>query len=203
MRLGMYGGSFDPVHYGHLLLAQTAHQQARLDKVWFMPAAESPHKQGQSVAPTAARIEMLRLAIAGNAHFDLSLLECERGGVSYTLETLQMIAQQEPDAERFLIMGADSLVDFPNWKSPGEICQLATLLVVARPGVAVDFGPPAPLVSPEQLSEYQEQQLQMPLVGFSSSELRTRVAEGKSIRYWTPRSVEKVIETQGLYRAGE
>jgi nicotinate-nucleotide adenylyltransferase len=114
-----------------------------------------------------------------------------------------MIAQQEPDAERFLIMGADSLVDFPNWKSPGEICQLATLLVVARPGVAVDFGPLAPLVSPEQLSEYQEQQLQMPLVGFSSSELRTRVAEGKSIRYWTPRSVEKVIETQGLYRAGE
>ncbi len=203
MRLGMYGGSFDPVHYGHLLLAQTAHQQARLDKVWFMPAAEAPHKQGQSIAPTAARIEMLQLAIAGNGHFEVSLLECERGGLSYTVETLQMIAEEEPAAERFLIMGADSLVDFPNWKSPREICQLATLLVVGRPGVPVDFGPLASLVSPEQLSEYQEQQLQMPLVGFSSSELRMRVAEGKSIRYWTPRSVEKVIETQGLYRAGE
>lgn len=199
MRLGIYGGSFDPVHYGHLLLAETVREQSRLDEIWFMPAAQSPHKQGQPPTPPEARVEMLELAIAGHESFQASRLEIERGGLSYTVETLRRVAEAEPTAEQFLLMGADSLVDFPHWKSPAEICELATLLVVGRPGSGIDFSPLAAFLSPDRCAELESQKVQMPQLDISSSVLRDRVAAGKSIRYQTPRSVEKYIESQQLY----
>ena len=199
MRLGIYGGSFDPVHYGHLLLAETVREQSCLDQIWFMPAAQSPHKQGQPPTPPEARVEMLELAIAGHQLFQVSRLEIERGGLSYTVETLRRVAEAEPTAEKFLLMGADALVDFPHWKSPAEICELATLLVVGRPGSGIDFSPLAAFLSPARCAELESQKVQMPQLDISSGVLRDRVAAGKSIRYQTPRSVEKYIESQQLY----
>src|SRR5262245_26343708 len=133
MRLGLFGGSFDPVHYGHLLLAETCRESAQLDQVWFVPAAVSPHKQGHSVTVAAHRIQMLRLAIAGHSPFDVCDYEIARGGVSYTVDTLEEVRKKLPDAELFLLMGADSLADFPTWRQPERICELALPLIVHRP----------------------------------------------------------------------
>src|SRR5690606_24290783 len=116
MRLGIYGGSFDPVHYGHLLLAESCRESCRLDRVAFIPAAVSPHKRDVPPSESKHRVEMLRLAIAGNDAFEISTIELDRGGVSYTVETVAAMAELHPGAELFLLMGADSLVDFPTWR---------------------------------------------------------------------------------------
>ena len=118
MRLGIFGGSFDPVHYGHLLLAESCREQCRLDEVWFVPAAAPPHKRSRELTAGQHRIEMLRLAVGGHAAFQVSTLEIERGGLSYTVDTLAEIQQHQPAAELFLLMGADSLVDLPSWREP-------------------------------------------------------------------------------------
>jgi nicotinate-nucleotide adenylyltransferase len=200
MRLGIYGGSFDPVHYGHLLLAESAREQLQLQKVLFIPAAQAPHKQQQTAAPAAARVEMLELAIGGQRAFEVSPLEIERGGISYTVDTLEKVNKEEPAAEIFLLLGADSLVDLPGWKSPQEICRLATLAVVGRPGIEVDFTPLVAVADAERLEEFAACRVRMPQLEIKSRDLRARVGRGGSIRYQTPRSVEKYIEAAGLYR---
>jgi nicotinate-nucleotide adenylyltransferase len=201
-RLGIFGGSFDPVHYGHLLLAECCREQCRLDEVWFLPAAAPPHKLGHDLAPAKARVEMLELAISGHEAFRVSPLEIERGGVSYTVETLRAIRTQEPRAELFLLLGADSLRDLPTWREPAEILALATPAVVSRAGSAEpDFSPLANLVDAARLEVIKSSQIGMSLVELSSTDLRQRAADGRSLRYRTPRAVEKYIETQGLYRS--
>lgn len=201
MRLGIFGGSFDPVHYGHLLLAECCREEQRLDEVWFLPAAAPPHKLGAVLAPPKARIEMLELAISGNEGFRVSAVEIDRGGVSYTVETLRTIATQQPQAELFLLMGADSLRDLPTWREPAEILSLAIPLVVRRAGSqAPDFTPLANLVSATRLATMKASQVEMPLTELNSTDLRQRAADGRSLRYRTPRGVEKYIETQRLYR---
>jgi nicotinate-nucleotide adenylyltransferase len=200
-RLGIFGGSFDPVHYGHLLLAETCREQCGLDRVLLIPAAVSPHKQNEPPTPARDRVEMLRLAIAGHKQFSVSTLEVDRGGVSYTVDTLTALAAEHPQAELFLLMGADSLDDLPRWREPRRICQLAIPVVVRRAGTAEpDFRVLAGIVDHVRLAEIKQQQVEMPIIEFSSTELRQRVADGKSIRYRTPRAVEKYIETHGLYR---
>lgn len=202
MRLGIFGGSFDPVHYGHLLLAESCREQCRLDRVWFLPAAVPPHKQGKSLAPAKARVEMLELAVAGNEHFEVSTLELERGGVSYTVETLRLIAQRQPADELFLLMGADSLHELVTWREPAEICSLSIPVVVHRASSPEpDFAVLEKLVSPERLVKIRSHQVEMPIIDLSSTDLRQRAAQGKSLRYRTPRAVEKYIQTQGLYRS--
>lgn len=200
MRLGLLGGTFDPVHYGHLLLAECAREQCRLDQVWFMPAATPPHKLDQAITPVEQRIEILELALAGNPALVVSRLEAERGGVSYTVDTLAQLAAADPDRELFLLLGHDSLADLPHWRHPAEICRLAIPAVVRRAGQQLDYGPLAALVGPERLELFRRQQIEMPLVELSSRELRSRVARGQSIHYRTPRAVEKYIETHNLYR---
>ena len=201
MRLGIFGGTFDPVHYGHLLLAEQCREQCRLDRVWFVPAAVPPHKAERTLTPATKRIEMLKLAIAGHEAFEVSTLEIERGGLSYTLDTLLAIRGQQPDAELFFLMGADSLRDLPTWWEPARICQLATPVVVCRRGAPEpNLGVLTPLVSAERLQEIRGCQVQMPVVEFSSTAIRQAVAAGSSVRYQTSRAVEKYIETQGLYR---
>src|SRR5262245_39558001 len=133
MRLGIYGGSFDPVHYGHLLLAESAREQSRLDQVWFLPAATPPHKQQRELVSPRQRVEMLELAILGQSPFLVSTLEIDRGGVSYTVDTLAAIHAQRPGDDIFLLIGADALADLPNWREPGRICSLATPAAVCRP----------------------------------------------------------------------
>ena len=201
MRLGIFGGSFDPVHLGHLLLAETCREQCQLDEVWFLPASLPPHKRTRRLASDQDRLEMLKLAIAGHQAFRVSTLEIERGGISYTVETLANIRQEQPDTELFFLMGADSLVELPTWKDPQRICELAIPLVVRRAGSPVPdlevFAAIASSVRREEISRYQ---IEMPVIEISSTDLRERARHHRSLRYQIPRAVERYIETQALYR---
>ena len=204
MRLGIYGGSFDPVHYGHLLLAECCRESLRLDEVWLVPAAVPPHKQDRQRATGKARLEMLELALSGHEQLRASPLEIDRGGVSYTVETLAAIHQQQPAAMLFFLMGADSLHDLPTWREPGRICELALPAVVRRGGAPQpDFSVLGSLVSAQRLEEIKAAQIRMPLIELSSTDLRERAAAGQSLRYRTPRAVEKYIETHRLYLSAE
>jgi nicotinate-nucleotide adenylyltransferase len=201
MRLGLFGGSFDPVHYGHLLLAEACREQCRLDELWFVPAAVPPHKQDRPLTAAKHRVEMLKLAIGGHEAFSVSTLEIDRGGVSYTVSTLDAIHAERPEAALFFPMGADSLADLPTWREPRRICELAIPIVVRRAGSPEpDLSGLASLVTPERLIAIEKAQLDMPVIELSSTDIRQRVAAGRSIRFRTPRAVEKYIETQGLYR---
>jgi nicotinate-nucleotide adenylyltransferase len=201
-KLGIFGGSFDPIHYGHLLLAETCREQCRLDRVLFVPAAVPPHKRSQPLASARDRIEMVRLAIGGHEHLAVSTIEIDRGGVSYTVDTLTALAEQQPGGSLFFLMGADSLKDLPTWREPRRLCELAVPLVVRRAGSPEpDFSSISHLVTAARLEEIREHQVEMPIIELSSTEIRQRVAAGRSIRYRTPRAVEKFIETQGLYRS--
>jgi nicotinate-nucleotide adenylyltransferase len=203
MRVGLFGGSFDPVHYGHLLLAECCREQCRLDEVWFLPAAVPPHKQGRQSAPTEDRLAMLELAIGGHEAFRICRLEIDRGGVNYTVDTLAALSEQHPEHEWFFLMGGDSLADLPQWRNPSRICELTTLVVAQRPGSPpLDFNGLAGVVPAERLEQMKKFVVDLPQFDISSSSLRRRVGQGQSIRYRTPRAVEKYIETHGLYRQG-
>jgi len=201
MRLGLFGGSFDPIHFGHLILAEYCRQQCRLDQVVFLPAGVPPHKQDRQLTSAENRIEMLQLAIAGNQHFSVSRYEVERGGVSYTVETLRHFREANPEGDLFLLVGADMLHDLPRWREAAAVCELAVPVAVGRPGVPrPDYALFSDLVSPERLDLFRQHWVEMPEVGLSSTEIRRRVGAGLSIRYQTPRAVEMYIETHGLYR---
>src|SRR5262245_29724743 len=135
MRLGVFGGTFDPVHLGHLILAEQCREQARLDQVQFVPAAVPPHKRDKELTSFGQRVEMLALAIAGQPAFRIDELEKNRTGPSYTVDTLTQLHAARPGDEFFFILGADSVRDLPIWYQPRRILELATLLVVARPEV--------------------------------------------------------------------
>jgi len=200
-RIGILGGSFDPVHYGHLLLAESCQEQCGLDEVWFVPAAMNPHKPAGSNASDKQRVEMLRLALAGHSRFGILEMELERGGPSFTVDTLELLHEQFVDHEFFLLLGADSLADLPAWKDPQRICELAVLSVVRRLGCAsVDVGVLAEIVTPEQLQQIRMSEVEMPSMELTSTGIRKRVRDSKSIRFRTPRAVEIYIETTGLYR---
>lgn len=198
MRIGIFGGSFDPVHFGHLLLAEVCREQGSLDQVWFVPAVVSPHKQLDFPADGTHRAEMLRLAIDDHPPFFVSTIEIARGGVSYTVDTIEQIATERPDDELFLMMGADSLVEFPKWRSPERICELAKILVVGRPHAQ----PPdlaALNVFGVKVAE-SAVHVSMPLLEYSSTEIRRRIRDGSSIRFRTPRNVGEYIFSHGLYK---
>ena len=201
MRVGIFGGSFDPVHLGHLLLAEHCREACQLDRVVFMPAALSPHKQDKQPASNDARVEMLQLAIGGHEPFEVSRFEIDRGGVSYTVDTLRDWKQQHPGQELFFLIGGDALADFPTWREPQEIFRLATLVFVSRPHEdRPDFSLLDDVLDEEQIAALQAHHVDMPQIDISSTDIRRRVAEEKSIRFQTPRSVEKYIETTNLYR---
>jgi nicotinate-nucleotide adenylyltransferase len=200
MRLGLFGGTFDPVHLGHLLLAEYCRERCRLDAVWFVPAAEPPHKQRPDLTPAQQRIEMLQLAIGGHEAFSVCTREVDRGGVSYTVDTLSELATEDRSRQLFFLLGGDSLADLPRWREPAQICSLALPAVVARPGSPPpDYDALAELVPAERLAEIRAHQVDIPQIGISSREIRRRVAAGLSIRYQTPRAVEMYIATAGLY----
>jgi nicotinate-nucleotide adenylyltransferase len=197
MRLGLFGGTFDPIHLGHLILAEQCREACKLDRVWFVVAGAPPHKRNDRTA-VAHRLEMARIAIAGQASFAVSEIEATRPGPHYSVETLEAVRRDQPDDDLFFLIGADSLADLPTWREPARIAQLATIVVVNRPGLEEidaanlpDFGPGArPLSS-----------VTIPPIGIASTDLRRRLAERRSIRYMVPRGVEAYIEVEGLYRA--
>ncbi len=201
MRLGIFGGSFDPVHLGHLQLADCCLRLAALDEVWFTPAAVQPLKQHGPRASNDQRCAMLSLALAGHADWQLCRMEIDRGGVSYTVDTLTTIQEDQPTAELYLPMGADSLHQLPEWKRPAEICQLATPLVVGRPGEPdPDFSVLLPLVGKRRMREIEQQQIEMRETPISSSEIRRMIATGENVDELLPPAVAEYIADERLYR---
>lgn len=207
MNIGVFGGSFDPIHYGHLLLAEQCIELAGLDRVLLIPASQSPLKNRRPVASDRHRMEMLQLAIADHPKLEWSRLEIDRGEISYTVDTLRQLKQAYPDDTLHLMMGADSLRDFDRWKEPGEILALSTLLIINRPTVEeasdsqIDWEKLSTIASDDQISQWQRSLVQTQQFDFRSTEIRQRAAEGRSLRYRTPRAVEMYIQTQNLYRA--
>ena len=204
MRIGVFGGSFDPVHLGHLRLADCCWRQAGLDRVEFVPAAEQPHKPRGPVASEADRVAMLRLATTSQSEFGVSTLEIDRGGVSYTVDTLRQIGSQHAGAELFFLMGADSLADLPNWREPTEICRLATPLVVRRAdSPEPDFEGLRSFVSAARLEEIRAALVEMPATPISSSQIRQLIAEGGDWQSLVPASVVDYITARRLYLSAD
>lgn len=200
MRLGIFGGSFDPVHNGHLALAEACRKGAKLDRVLLVPAAQQPHKPSGPVASAADRLRMIELAIAERHGLAASGVEISRGGVSYTVDTLRTIAVEFPGAKLFLLMGADTLHDLPTWREPAEVCRLATPLAVHRAGEPpVDFAKLIGIAAPAVIRESQQHVIDMPLMDVSSSEIRKRVARGLSIAELVPSAVGGYIAAGQLY----
>lgn len=198
MRLGVFGGTFDPVHYGHLLLAEQCREQCRLDEVLFIPAGTPPHKLSQTIAPAAARLAMLQLAVGGHNKFRVNGRELQKVTPSFTVETLAELHAEDPERELYFLMGADSLRDFPTWREPERILELATLAVVNRGDQpAPDLAPVRDLL--EGRGGSRVKLVTMPAVDISSSDIRRRAGDGESIRYLTPRAVECYIATHQLY----
>ncbi len=189
MRYGIYGGAFDP---GHLLLAETCLRQAQLDRIIFVPSGVSPHVSGKDSYRASAedRYNMVSLAIQDCEKFQVSRLELDRAGRSYTVDTLRFFVQNlEPSAGLiFLLMGADMFCDLPNWREPAEICRLAMPLVACRPGTEMP-----------STGEFHAQKISMPLTDISSTRIRAAVAAGESISAQVPLCVEQYIQSRGLY----
>lgn len=197
MRIGIFGGTFDPVHLAHLVLAEQCREQARLDQVRFIPAARPPHKLERPLTPLTQRIETLALAIAGQPAFQIDDLEKNRPGPSYTADTLAELHRASPDAELFLLIGSDTLIDLPHWHEPARVAELATLLVVARPDA--NIGEIETLTKAIGVP-LRYQLIAMPLLDISSRDLRQRAAAGRSLRFLVPRAVEAYIVDKKVYR---
>jgi nicotinate-nucleotide adenylyltransferase len=204
MRIGLYGGSFDPVHIGHLIVAECCREQAGLDRVLFLPASIPPHKQDRPLADAVHRVEMLKLATGGHPGFAISTDEIDHGGVSYTVDTLERLRDRHPGDELFLILGPDAFFSLPTWHEPRRIVELAEIIAVEREslddiGGAMSRGHIEPLLGRERLERVVAGRVRLPAIGIRASDLRSAVAAGKSIRYRTPRAVERYIATHGLY----
>ena len=190
-RIGLFGGTFDPPHAGHLAIAEWARERLRLDRVLFVPAGTPPHKRGRRRSSAKARVAMTRLAVRGNPAFRASTLEVRRAGPSFTVDTLRDLRLAFPGARLYLIMGEDSLDDFRTWHEPGAIVALATLAVAQRPGRPRPRHPSRGVVW-----------LDNPGLDLSSSGIRARVRAGRSVRYLVPDAVAAYIARRRLYRRG-
>ncbi len=182
-------------------MADLALEAAQLDQILFVPADISPLKPDGPTATDRQRLEMLQLALGGNEKFELSRKEIDREGVSYTVDTLESLHEEQPDHELFLLVGADSLESFGKWKNVQRICELAIPLVASRQGSNADLNQLAPFITPERLVEIQRYAFEFPAIEISSTQLRQRVAKGQSIRYRTPRSVECYLQNAKLYQS--
>lgn len=200
MRLGILGGTFDPIHFGHLLAAEVTREHLRLDWVLFAPAAQPPHKQEQPVSPVEHRVAMVWRAIVDNLYFVLSRVDVDRPGPHYTLDTVRLLrAEYATDAEEtYLIIGSDSLAQLPTWHEPLQLIQLCRLAVVTRPYHPVDI---AALESALPGITERVDWVKMPALDIASSDLQRRVRNGRSIRYQTPEAVVRYIAEHRLYHA--
>ncbi|MBY0460836.1 MAG: nicotinate (nicotinamide) nucleotide adenylyltransferase [Gemmataceae bacterium] len=198
MRIGIYGGTFDPVHLGHLILAEQCRAQAHLDEVWFVPSYAPPHK-AKDVTRFEQRCDMLELAIAGHPAFKVDRIEKELPPPSYTALTLVEFHSRHPGDEFFLLMGSDCLPDLPGWYEPRQVIARAGLVVVPRPGVMLWTAArlAAALGVPE--GEVRLRFVACPMIEIASRELRRALIDGMSIRYMVPRAVEEYIRERKLY----
>ncbi|CAN5674636.1 nicotinate-nucleotide adenylyltransferase [soil metagenome] len=189
MRIGLFGGTFDPPHTGHLIVAQDAALALGLDRILFIPAGQPPHKEPRSVTPAELRVGMLELALGGDDRFAIDRLEVEREGASYTVDTLGELQRRWPGAELTLLIGADQYAEFDSWQRPDEIRQRVRLGVLTRAG----SGAAGPAIGPDAAV------VEVTRIDISSTALRKRVASGLPIRYMVPAAVERFIFERQLY----
>ncbi len=194
-RLGLFGGTFDPPHLGHLAFAEWARDRLQLDRVLFVPAGDPPHKRGRVLTPAATRLAMTELAIAGREGFEISRVELDRTGPSYTVDTLHALAAARPDARWYLLIGEDSLAELATWREPETVVRLATPVVARRVGARTR----------RPARAFGRRIVWLDDFGFdvSSSGVRTRVRRGASIRFLVPDAVERFIARRRLYRDAE
>lgn len=201
----LFGGSFDPIHHGHLIVARSVAEQLGVARVVLIPSARPPHKQHVALAPAGQRLAMCRLAVAGDGLFEVSDWELGQHGLNYTLHTVRHFrGVRGPDEALYWLIGLDSLVDLPTWFRVGELADACTLVTAARPGV------PCPDLSAalgaqltaEQIERIGRHILPTPLIEISATEIRARARAGRSIRYLTPEAVANYIAARGLYRGG-
>ena len=192
MNLGIYGGTFNPPHLGHLIVAESVRDQLRLDKILFTPSFSTPNKYDPLLAPAPDRLAMTQLAIEGNPDFEISDLEIRRTGLSYTIDTIMGLENLFPESKLSLLIGSDNFLDFQSWKSPREILARVQLVVMNRPGIAA---PPA-------RNEYSRLVtfVNVPQIGISGTDIRRRIKLQRSIRYLVPRSVEEYILRHKLFQ---
>lgn len=188
MRVGLFGGSFDPIHHGHLITARSALEQLELDELRFVPAHQQPFKVGQHQAPALHRARMVELAIAGAPGFRLEAAELDRPGPSFTVDTLRALSAAEPDTEWVLLLGDDAARDLAKWREPEQVAQLARIAVFARPGTH------------PSVTDGVWRRISVPLVEIAATDVRRRVREGHSIRYWVPDAVAAYVAANGLYK---
>jgi nicotinate-nucleotide adenylyltransferase len=192
-RIGLFGGSFDPVHLGHLLVAQAAREELQLDRLFFIPAAQSPFKPDSKPTSSEDRLRLLRLALAGKTWCEIDEQELQRGGVSYTINTLRDYHQRFPEAKIFYLVGGDHVNKLPAWRDADELARLAEFVVVPRPGqVEIPFPQP-----------FHGRALKGFPLGVSSSQIRARVRAGEPIDHLVPATVAEAIRGAGLYANGK
>lgn len=198
MRIGLIGGTFDPIHTGHLIIAEEAVNALELDQVVFAPAGQPPHKPADGISDPEHRSKMVQLAIADNEQFTVSRVDLDRAGPCYTVDTIRLVQSAwGPSTEVCFLIGGDSLRDLPTWHQPERLLHMCQLVAVPRPGYQPD------LEALDVLLPGASQQitiLDAPTLDISSTEIRARIREGRSIRYLVPRSVERYIGQHGLYR---
>jgi nicotinate-nucleotide adenylyltransferase len=189
MKLGLYGGSFDPVHLGHLLVARAALEELELARLVFLPAARSPFKPGVDLAPAGMRLRLLRLALAGEPRYAVDEQELHRGGISYAVDTVRDYAARFPTARLFFLIGADHVAQLSKWRDAAALAALAEFVVIPRPGVVAP--PPAPGLRCHQLAGFP--------VGLSASQVRARVKAGQPVDTLVPAAVAEAIRNNRLY----
>ena len=198
-RIGILGGTFNPIHIGHLLIARDAMEQMALDRVKFIPSARPPHKAVEALASERDRIHMIKLAIRGNERFEVDDIEIRRGGISYSVDTLTELRRRDPKSDIFFIIGADSLRELHLWREAQRVVRLCTFVTVPRPGFEA-----RPVVDRRLDAASRKRLRQYVLRGHScdiaSREIRSRVASGRSIRYLVPDAVTEYIRRRKLYQ---
>lgn len=188
-RFGIFGGSFNPVHLGHLLVAQAAEEELGLTRLFFVPAAQSPFKPHQTLAPAEQRLRLLRLALAGRSHWEIDAQELDRGGVSFTIDTVRNYNQRFPQAEIFYLIGGDHVPQLPKWREAEELAQRCRFVVIPRPGEGANELP----------FPFRGCLLKGFPLGLSSSQIRQRLRQGKSIQNLVPAPVAEALENNHLY----
>lgn len=199
MRIGVFGGSFDPLHLGHLILAEQSREQAGLDEIWFVPAARPPHKLDAPLTSFEHRVSMLRLALSTHPLYRIDTLEADRPGPSYTADTLEELNRRHPGNQWHYLLGSDSVPDLPKWHEPQRIVAAAGLVVMERQGYPVLPAAEVARLIHVPSSLLRMQTIKVPLIELASRDIRQRVATGRSIRFMVPDAVENYIRQYGLY----
>ena len=192
MNIGIFGGTFNPPHLGHLIVIENVRDQLNFDKILFIPSANPPHKNDPSLAQASSRLAMVQLAIRDRKEFEVSDIEVARGGTSYSIDTINALSGLFPGAHLSLIIGVDNLMEFGSWKSPHDILAKADLIVMSRSGFSFN----------DAKNEFARsaQFVNVPVIGISGTDIRRRVKLGRSIHYLVPPSVEEYIRRSGLYK---